>query len=81
MNRCTSCAWAGRGVASGANRPDRLVGDDDPLEVGVGHVGDGRVELGLNAAERLAGVALGQCLADADDRATDRRAARPGPSG
>ena len=54
----------GRGAA-GADRPDRLVGDDEPVRGGV--AGDRAGELRADAAEGLAGVALGLGLADADD--------------
>src|SRR5947209_8552547 len=55
----------GRRLA-GADRPDRLIGDDE-LRSGCTRW-HAAFELGLEHAERLAGFPLRQCLADADDR-------------
>ena len=67
MKRCTSSRLRRRRGAPRADGPHRLVGDQAAREVGVGDVRDGGVELGLDAPERLARVALGERLADADD--------------
>ena len=58
----------GRRRATRADRPDRLVGDDDPVEL----LSVNRRQVGLELAAQnrlgLAGVALGLALADAEDR-------------
>jgi peptidyl-prolyl cis-trans isomerase D len=55
----------GRGAA-GADRPDRLVGDDEAVERRA--IRQRALELAGNGCDRVPGVALGQRLADAEDR-------------
>ena len=61
--------------APGADRPDRLVGDSELL--GREPIRQRARELARDHGERLARVALGQRLADADDGARAPRAAPP----
>ena len=63
-----SCAWLGGGCATGADRPDRLVGDDDASQAARIDRGQVGLELALEHGLGLAGVALLLDLADAEDR-------------
>ncbi len=56
---------ASAGRAPGADRPDRLIGDDQILARGAVRYGAG--ELADHDLQRPAGIALGLALADADD--------------
>src|ERR1044072_3076737 len=58
----------GRGDLTGADGPDRLVGDDPRVAVG-GRGGQRSGELALDHGERLTGAALVARLAEAEDRA------------
>ena len=55
--------------AAGADRPDRLVGDDDLLGPFAGYPGQALAELRLDDFERAARIALLERFAHADDRA------------
>jgi hypothetical protein len=57
----------GRGGLAGADRPDRFVRDDDLADAVAVDVDDGG-QLALHHFLGLPGFALGQRLADADDR-------------
>ena len=53
------------GRQAGADRPDRLIGDDDIG--GIGAFGQASLELRRNHLDRMSGLSLLERLADADD--------------
>ena len=59
----------GGGGAAGADGPDRLVGNDQAGDLVATEAGQGAADLALDDLGGAAGLALGQDLADADDRA------------
>ena len=67
---------AGR-VAARADRPDRLVGDDEPGLRGAARLDPGErpADLPIDHVDRPPGLAIGQLLADAQDRSQARRRA------
>ena len=64
-----ACRVVRGGVATGADAPDRLVGDDAALGVGRVHAVERRGDLVHDAGLGLLVVVLLERLADADDRA------------
>ena len=58
----------GRGDPAGADRPNRLVGDHQPADLLRRNAGQRAVELPADHFVRAAGFAIGQQLADANDR-------------
>ena len=58
----------GRRVASGADGPDRFVGEDKASEFLDGHTLESLLHLPIEYIERLVGLALLEGFANADDR-------------
>ena len=65
----------GRGVASGADRPHRLVGDDQRRDLIAGQPVEPGLDLPIEHGQRLLALALLERFADADDRRELRRRA------
>jgi hypothetical protein len=71
MKACTSCACSAVATFAGADGPDRLVGARRrrPRRLLLADALEAALDLGLHDLERRAGLALGERLADAEDRA------------
>ena len=56
------------GVAPGADRPDRLVGDDEPGDLIAGQAVEARLDLAIEHRQRFVALPFVERFSDADDR-------------